>query len=876
MRLLDKLTGKQQLLAELELLKAQNNQLLIEISEKKQAKKEIMTLQEDNRNLQFEKTKYKRELDELTDRIKEREEELRELKSKIDCFECSIKESAITLETYKEDVETTSKLINVYSRLYGSINIDENKKNKSEIVNKYDDDRVFFEDMRKKNDGNPFNQEQTEAIRYNKGHLRIVAGAGSGKTQTICAKAVYLNQMEDVDYKRICMITFTRKAATEMKERIEEFSSFDTRVNRMSIGTFNSVFKNIVIKELIRKNILTQNEIDALNIILPKIKNAKKDGSCEYEDIDSDKIQYNSILNKLIKKYGLDKFEELENDENCIADRISYWQSLNYSYEEVKQFIRDQYDDKYAKMNQQENDDRVSEKFYKMLNEFEKIRKEENIMVFDDQILNIYKALQLDSVKEYIETRFDYIFIDEFQDTNQLQIDVLKLLSPPDKENLAKVIIVGDPNQSIYAFRGSDSKYIQEFKQDYPSLYTINLMKNYRSKQQIVQKANVLISNNSSNKIPPMESHNKEDHECTFVKEFDCEEKESDFIIKKIHELSTGFFTYEDEESGEEIVDKSNPNYTKCSILYRAKHQVTRILQELEKRKIPFVIDEEIDLSIFKNKTFMKFFEPWIKLTDQNTDKNEIWFGKNGILKNLLNKYFVKSSSIVEYRRLNGISMTYDDVIKLIETKSNDRNLKNLGSERAKQKYFKKHKDNISKYLKYLTNIENTKDTNLHELLDCIMNFPATYSDIDDWKNIKNELQAFNTFKELYEWKNNSETFNKERKDKLKKYENKQLNAVYLLTIHKSKGLAFENVFNIGCYDGGIPSAKAQKNMSKEELEKYRSVATPISTIEEERRLMYVALTRAKKNVFVTYPTHVNSQAKKISVFISEIMSQKY
>lgn len=838
MGFLDRITGKQKILQEIRSLASENEKLL-DVNK---------TLKAENENLKEELNFIKKREKELTSKNTEQKELCDKYIKKINC-----------LSNNNAIMENS---LNAFKDTYGEIAVAKNIDDEDLEVKENDPDKVFFDDMVDKNDGHQFNKEQIRAIRYNSGHLRLIAGAGSGKTQTICAKAVYLNQMEKVDFKRICMITFTRKAAGELKDRIKYFASNDSNINKMTLGTFNSVFNKIVKSEFIGKNILSKEEASKLNIILPQKSSVENDEEDNYDKQSGlDENKYEQILNQLIKEHGLEKFEENEKGDKSIKDRIDYWLSLDYSYKEIRESLKLQYDQKYFKIFG-ENTMPLSERFYNLLITFQERRKNENVMVFNDQILNMKKALQEEKAKNYIQNRFDYIFIDEFQDTNQLQINILKLLSPPDKQGAAKIIIVGDPNQSIYAFRGCDSSYIQEFHKIYPSIITENLLMNYRSKKDTVQKANKLIANNEDNKVEPMDWFNDKDN-TVIVKKNKNLIDEAEYIIDKIIEHGCeDVFTYKDNNTNEEAKDKDNPNYTNSAILYRSKYQIDIILKKLIKRKIPFVIEEEIDLKIFKMKDFKQIYAIWLKLTklihnmDKQNEENLYEYNR------LLNQYWVSNKDIENYKIDNDIdSLNVDNVIDIVR-KENKSKI---------SKIVKGYERNILNYVKLLKDLKNKKSVKPTQLIDCIIDFPVYQKSEDTWKNIKNELEVFDTVQQVEEWRKNAESINGKRKENFHKYESKMLNAVYLLTIHKSKGLDFKNTFIVGCYDGGIPADRAV-NANIDEIEKAKRIAAPLSTISEERRLMYVALTRAKNNAYITFPMHIDDKPQKPSVFISEIL----
>lgn len=851
MLLWDKITGKMDYQLKLQFLQIENEKLLKAITERQESLEKIKNFSNSNDQLLAETDRLNDEIAKKNKEIIKYENLFNKYKNELNVLEKYIKKIDLEHKEIIEKSEVNLKNLKNYKNIFGNISLPEEE---TEISDRVYNDEEFFKDMIIQNEGNEFNDKQKKAIRYNEGHLRIIAGAGSGKTQTICAKAVYLNQMERVNYNRICMITFTKKAAEEMASRIKKFASNDWRTKSIVAGTFNGVFNRIVQRELI-PNVLDIEEINKLNIILTKRNNKNDEEDEENNDnqkMDVNGVKYGRILNELISEYSLEEFEKYEKVEKNIKDRIEYWLSLDFSFENICESIKNYYDEKYIiKFGEEYTEIPVSERFAKLLHEFQEKRKKENVMVYNDQIQNIKKALSIKKVQEYLQKRFDYIFIDEFQDTNQLQINILKLLSPPEKKDCAKIVIVGDPNQSIYAFRGCDSKYIQEFDTVYIDMKTVYLMRNYRSKKDIVQKANRLIKYNKENNVPSMDWFHDGDN-TVIIEKPSCDGDEAKFVIEKSRELGNPIFKYIDKETNEEIEDKDNPNFTNCAVLYRAKYQVSRLIKELTNENIPFIIEEEIDLSVFEGE-FKYFYFYWLRLSNEpgRVDKAKH-------LKKILNIYYVKNEMIINIMNKENCNLNTDSVLTLFINKYEH------------YKDYKNHKRNLITYLNLLNNLEFKKDVRVSELMNCLIDFPAHKKSESYWQGVKKELEGFETFQQIEEWRKKSEMLNRNKEKNIKKYNDKRFNALYLLTIHKSKGLDFKNVFIVGCYEGGIPSNKAVY-ATEEEIKKAKNIAVPLSTIEEERRLMYVAMTRARNYAFILFPTHIDNQAKKSSIFISEI-----
>lgn len=349
--------------------------------------------------------RYQKETKQLEQQIRSYDSNYTDLIININNLNDTIASAELETTAQNKEIQEKEKLITTYRKYYGDIIYVDRKGNKGH--SEYDQDKSFFDFLRPKNDNNDFNDDQIEAIRYNmKKNLRIIAGAGSGKTQTICAKAAYLIMMENVKQDKIAMFTFTNTAASEMRTRVNEF--LDEEESKVVVGTFNSIFASLY-NEVKRK--------------FPYVERVGIEG----EDVNEGERKYNRLLNHLIRKYGLKPINE---GEIPLNEMIGYWTNMGFTSDEMTKFIKKHFDDF-----EPNSDNPLSLRFSNMMTEFNEQRKTERIMVYDDQIVNLLKVLQQDDdAREYLQQRFNYIFIDEFQDTNPLQMEIIKLLCPPEKK----------------------------------------------------------------------------------------------------------------------------------------------------------------------------------------------------------------------------------------------------------------------------------------------------------------------------------------------------------------------------------------------------------------------------------------------------------
>ncbi|MGL5246405.1 MAG: ATP-dependent helicase [Mycoplasmoidaceae bacterium] len=633
------------------------------------------------------------------------------------------------------------------------------------------------------------NEKQKEAIESGNEPLIVIAGAGSGKTFVLTQRIIYLVNKLGFYHNSILAFTFTNKAANEIRERILNFIP-DLPFNW--IGTFHSICLKILREDIHilnrSNNFVILDEEDQLSIIkeIYKIKAFSKDV------IIQKKVLYFVSYLKT-KKIDIDDDEEI----------INSLTKLELNSEKIE-IIKICYKDYYN---------------YLLI---------KNLLDFDDLIICVNKIFSInEEAKLKWQNRFNYILVDEFQDTNEDQFELLNNLIR-DKQN---VFIVGDPDQMIYSWRGAYPNIFEDFQDMYPNNKKILLEKNYRSSQNILDISNQLIKNNKFRIEKALYTDNIRGSKITYY-HASSSDRESNWIANKI--------SYLKEEEGYKYKD--------IVILYRSNYLSRNIEQSLIYKDIPYVIFG--GLKFFQRKeikdliSFMKLicFDDDVSLNRiHNTPKRKI---SEAIY-----------SKILQFANQNNIS-TWEGFKRVYEISE----LKDSAKKSCYEFYelilsLKKFKfiqindlvDKILKdtnYLEYLKDIdEEYRVENIKELKSAI----ALYQH----RNTKSELKDY--LQEITLYMSNEE----------KGFENKR-DYVSLMTIHNAKGLEFKNVFLISFCDGLFPSAKA--------IEK--------GDISEERRVAYVAMTRAKKNLFISSydgkSFHISSSSNLLpSRFIEEIKSNK-
>lgn len=760
----------------------------------------------------------------MDDKITTLEEDNEKLLNQVSELEKKIEKLLEDQISNKEEQKSLNLIVREYKSRFGtikpSINLD------SGIVGITDEDANVFHHLVSLNGGNEFNKDQVNAIRFDmKTHLRIIAGAGSGKTQTICAKAAYLVLKEKVRQRSIVMCTFSAKAKQEMEERVTEFLGGNSQIG---VLTFHGWF---------------QKEYNSLIQKYPHLESYGIAG--EVPKKNSEEENHEQILNRLIKQFSLYNFDKYE-DKN-IKDRISYWRNMGYTDSDIISFIERHFDDKEILKGRQ-----LSVVFSEMLSELEKIKRETRVINFDDMLFNLKCVLENDSnALKMMQSKYKYIFIDEFQDINPLQKQVIELICPPDSKgsaaNSTKLIIVGDDDQSIYFFRGAEPRYIKEFDTQYNQT-SIELMTNYRSIAPVVHVGNTLITNNQHDRIQKyMVPHKNNKGDC-YVKVFHDEQQEASWIAKQVLKLAVAEKPFQDQIG--------KPNFTETIMLYPNKNQLKSMIIALQEKRIPFVTKADDDLlGVFGINFFKQTFNQMMDIINAETRELKMEFYKKFII-NICSYYYIsfaKSTSFV-----SSIANCYPDKIAEFICSSN--------------KYIKQSEAMpIKKVFEGIKTFMTTNDLDIKSFVAWLVKTPKVKKDlIDEEKDwLLKEIDNVNTLQELINKYTIAVKLKEDMSVRLREYNNNNYNALCLLTIHSSKGLGYKNVFVKGIYKNSLPDYRAvEKNTV--DLQPLIEQASPPTTMEEQRRLMYVAFTRAKENLYVTYPRAVNDKPTIVSQFIKE------
>ena len=612
------------------------------------------------------------------------------------------------------------------------------------------------------------NKEQKEAVQTVKGPLLILAGAGSGKTKVLTTRIAYLVR-QGVRPKDILAVTFTNKAAKEMKERLGNILGENT-VKFMWVGTFHGICGRILRENIDNYNFQSGKKLDKNFSI--------------YDETDSV-----AVIKQAIKKLNLD-------------DKVYQPKLVKSVISNAKNKMQDAYT--FATFAR----DFKSQKIASIYEEYENSLNNNNAIDFDDMLMLTVKLLEQNAqVREYYYNRFKHILVDEYQDTNLAQYRLVKMLytnnltDVPEERSLC---VVGDVDQSIYSWRGADYTIILNFQKDFKNTKVIKLEQNYRSTANILNVANAIIENNTE-RVDKVLYSNKGEGEKIDYYEAQDEADEANFIVSRIKQDSGG-------------------DYNRYAILYRTNSQSRALEEACMAASVPYRIYGGLK---FYDRKEIKDIIAYLKLI-YNTDDSQSFRRIVNVPKRAIGDTTVKN--LQDYADKFDISL-------FAAAERIDENNEIPPRTRSKIKDFAqlilKFKDAQKNYsLQEFVTLVIEKTGYLAELQ--AQNTPESEADIENLQELVNVAGEFvpedseNVLGEfLQQVALVSDTDNLDN----------IANNVTLMTLHSAKGLEFPVVFLAGCDEGVFPHQ--------------RTFNVP-SQMEEERRLMYVGVTRAEEKLYLT------------------------
>ena len=615
------------------------------------------------------------------------------------------------------------------------------------------------------------NKEQAQAVQTTCGPLLILAGAGSGKTKVLTTRIAYMIQ-NGVKPWNILAVTFTNKAAKEMKERIGALVG-ENAIKSMWVGTFHGICGRILRENIDKYNTATGKNLDKNFTI--------------YDDSDT-----NQILTRIIKKLNL--------DEKMYAPKL-----VKSIISNAKNKMQDAHD--FATHSRDFKSQRIASVF----EEYEKALNANNAIDFDDMLMLTVKLFeQNEEVRTKYYDRFTHILVDEYQDTNLAQYQLVHMLYTNLQNEIPQersLCVVGDVDQSIYSWRGADFKIILNFQNDYKGVNVIKLEQNYRSTANILNAANSVIENNNERVEKVLYSNKGEGEKISYYIASD-EGDEANYIIRNIRKEACG-------------------NYSNFAVLYRTNNQSRALEEACMASGVPYRIYGNMK---FYDRAEVKNVLAYLRLIN-NTDDSQSLRRIINVPKRAIGDTTVKHLS--DFANEKDISLF--EAIKICDEYSEftAKTCAKLKDFAALIEKFKQAQNSYS--LKDFVTAVIEKTGYLAELQEKAVSDPEFQDDIDNLQELINVAEEFvpeDSQEQLSEFLQQVALVSD--LDSM----DQESNNVTLMTLHAAKGLEFPVVFIAGMDEGIFPSQRNLNSGSNAE-------------IEEERRLMYVGVTRAKEKLYL-------------------------
>ena len=629
------------------------------------------------------------------------------------------------------------------------------------------------------------NKEQLKAVMHTEGPVLILAGAGSGKTRVLVHRIAYMIEEKGISPFNILAITFTNKAAGEMRERIDKMVGFGA--DQIWVATFHSTCVRILRRHIdllgYDSNFTIYDSDDSKSAIKQVMKNL---------NIDSKQIKEKKILNVISAcKDVLEGPEEFE--------------SYATGYEE--------------------------QRIAACYKEYQNLLKKSNALDFDDILVKTVELFRkFPEVLDNYRERFRYIMVDEYQDTNTAQYELIRLLAG----KYRNLCVVGDDDQSIYKFRGANIRNILDFEKHFTDAYVVKLEQNYRSTQNILDAANAVISNNSSRKSKALWTEHKEGSRI-HLKQFETAYEEAQFIADDIARS----------------VKKGIVKFDQCAVLYRTNAQSRLIEEQFVKNGLPYDLVGGVN---FYDRKEVKDMLAYLRMVNNGVDdlqvKRIINVPRRGIGQTSIDKVsgYAREHDLSFYEACEEVNLipsigaaakkieSFVNMVRVFKASAPEYGIRGLIAD-------------IIEKTGYVEELEESEEDDAKDRIDNIyelVNKIVFYEDNNDNPTLSGFLEEVALVSDIDGLEENSDK-------------------TVLMTLHSAKGLEFDRVYIAGCEDGLFPSYMSTMDSDP-------------SAIEEERRLAYVGITRAKEELTLTYArSRMNRgemQYNPISRFVREIPTQ--
>ncbi|WP_262495645.1 UvrD-helicase domain-containing protein [Paenibacillus sp. B2(2019)] len=651
-----------------------------------------------------------------------------------------------------------------------------------ELVKREEGDSAYF--RRLEEGGILLNRPQIAAVRHHKGPLLTLAGAGSGKTSVLICRTGYLLSVRGVSPSQLLLLTFSSKAAAEMRERIALLPGVSTAdVARLQARTFHSFFLFFLRRQGLQQEIFSETR------------------------------RQHILLKQIMRELGLPK------DAYPPETLLSLLSSCKMNMGTVEDLP----------------EGTTAEKEMKSILEIYEQWKLDNFKIdFDDVLLVAYRMLkERPELLQELQMRYLYLMVDEFQDTNALQYELVKMVAHP-QHNL---MVVGDDDQTIYSFNGARSEFILEFEKLYPGARVITLDINYRSGPAIVGLGNGIIKHNTRRRSKTLQAAKGSGSQPRYMRPQTADEEAEQMVEHILNEVSSGKREYSD-----------------FAMLYRASSSNRAVLELLLLRDIPYIDYGEGQL----------LYEHWL------------------------------ISPVVDHLRLSVNRRNFAAMENILPTLYMNRE---KGMNHIRQMEARQPKQGPLIHLLSMPGMEDFKGTKLRDRLDLIRNI-RELTPIQAIRQIRTQFYDYfieanerhqatlhrETLKEMLdELESSAARFDSipafldfidnvtERNEHNRQPGTKeQGNRIALMTIHKSKGLEFPVVFLIGASEGILPHSSALEGdrLKDRKLAAGSNGASSLAALEEERRLAYVAVTRAREELFISSPAQHRGKKAEVSRFM--------
>ncbi|WP_101772495.1 ATP-dependent helicase [Peptostreptococcus faecalis] len=621
------------------------------------------------------------------------------------------------------------------------------------------------------------NPDQRKAVEKTEGPVLILAGAGSGKTKVLTTRIAYLVENKDVNPSNILAITFTNKAANEMRERVEKLIGENSR--DMWISTFHSICVRILRKDINKigynRSFVIYDSADQMTLIKECIKEL---------DLNDKKFEPRGMISEI----------------SSAKDKLMG----------PREFARQASGDKWLQT--------VADVY----SIYQDRLKRNNALDFDDLIVKTVELLRdNEDVLNFYRGKFRYLMVDEYQDTSRAQYELIKMIAMGHQN----ICVVGDDDQSIYGWRGADIRNILEFEKDYEDVFVVKLEQNYRSTQVILDTANHLISNNIERKKKKLWSDKKEGAPVK-IKLLQNEVEEANFVVNEIYENSR----------------TTGRPYNEYAVLYRANAQARAVEDALNRFQVPYNIYGGTKFYERKEiKDLLAYLRVIVNPQDDISVKRVINIPRRGIGLRTIEKLEdraglmkesvysvlldIDNNSDISTRSKKGIN-DFIDLVGLFRSISETYSPSKMVEKILDLTGYTNELEEIIAKNEKLQNgkAEEAQDRidNLNEFISIAIEYEESDLVDEEEKNLENFLANISL---------SSDVSDEDEEDVAK---------VSLMTMHSAKGLEFPVVFIVGMEEKIFPIARAIANLSE-------------SDIEEERRLCYVGITRAMKELYLTH-----------------------